>query len=255
MSAALSSRRKKILLLAAVFLTAVSCNMPGLVPQAEELFPTPSPIPFEALLIDLTHTPPTTITPGGAAEVFETPTGSQLTQTQPVPVIGASSTPPPTITVSGSQGRCLSPAVTAGQGQAVVYVYFHCDGRLAPAPRLVPQGPTDALAYAAMQALLAGPTRAEGTAGYTSWFSSQTAGTLRSLTSSPAGQVTVDLADFSSVIPNASTSAGSQILVDQISATLFQFSEYQSILMMFEGDCSRFWNWLQSSCSLVSRSP
>jgi hypothetical protein len=249
MSAALSSSRKKILLLAAVFLTAVGCNMPGLVPQAEELFPTPSPIPFEALLIDLTHTPPATISPGSVAG------GTQLAETQPVPVIGASSTPPPTITVSGSQGRCLSPAVTAGQGQAVVFVYFHCDDQLVSAPRLVPQGQTDALAYAAMQALLAGPTRAEGTAGYTSWFSAQTAGTLRSLTSGPTGQVTVDLADFSSVIPNASSSAGSQILVDQISATLFQFSEYQSILFMFEGDCGRFWNWLQSSCSLVSRSP
>lgn len=229
--------------------------MPGLVPQAIELFPTPSPIPFESLLLELTHTPPTTITPGGVPGAVETPTGSQLAQTQSVPVLGASSTPPPTITVSGSQGRCSSPAVTAGQGQAVVFVYFHCDGRLTSAPRLVPQGQTDALASAAIQALLAGPTSAEGAAGYTSWFSSQTAGTLRSLTTGPAGQVTVDLVDFSSVIPNASSSAGSQILVDQLSATLFQFSEYQSILMMFEGDCSRFWNWLQSSCSLVSRSP
>ena len=57
----------------------------------------------------------------------------------------------------------------------------------------------------AMRALVAGPTRAERRAGYGGWFSSRTAGSVRSvrLVGTTAH---VDLRDFSRLIPNASTS-------------------------------------------------
>jgi hypothetical protein len=258
MTAKYPFRRKIMLLLAIVLFTAAGCNMPGIAPKAVDLFPTPSEIPFEALILALTGTPPATIPPGGMVAPTESPSGRQFIQAGPQETeaalpTGPSSTPPPTITAAAVQ--CRVPAVTAGQGQALVHVYFHCDEELTSVPRLVPQGSTDELAHAALQALLAGPTAAEQEAGYTSWFSSQTSSAIRSLILNPNGQVIVDLTDISAVIPNASTSAGSKMLIDQVSATLFQFPEYQSLLLTFEGDCDRFWNWLQMSCSLVDRTP
>jgi hypothetical protein len=248
------SRQKAVVLLSIAVLVAAGCNMPGIAPQAVQLFPTETIIPFEALTGELTMTLPVT----GA--VNETPAARQFVaatpgEVQQVPATGPSPTPPPTVTAPAGQPRCMAPAVSAAPDEVVVFVYFYCNNQLTSVPRVVPQGDRDALAYAAMQALLAGPTAAERAAGYTSWFSAQTAGSLRSLTASPDGQVAVDMKDFSAVIPNASSSTGSQLLVSQISATIFQFPDYQSILLSFEGDCSRFWNWLQSDCSQITRAP
>jgi hypothetical protein len=243
--------RRIIALLSIALLIAIGCNMPGIVPQAVDLFPTETEIPYEVLLQALT--------PDIGLAQPEAQSGRQFVQPAstehlPVPQTGPSPTPPPTVTAAAGQAHCRVPAVTAAPEQAVVFVYFHCDDQLTSAPRLVPQGSREELAYTAMQALLAGPTRTEQAAGYTSWFSVQTAGTLRALNSAN-GQVSVDMADFSAIIPNASSSAGSRMLVDQISATLFQFADYQSILLTFDGDCNRFWNWIQMDCSEILRSP
>jgi hypothetical protein len=243
--------RRIIALLSIALLIAIGCNMPGIVPQAVDLFPTETEIPYEALLQALTPDDPVS-----AAETQPERQFVQPASTEPLPVLqtGSSPTPPPTVTAAAGQARCRVPAVTAAPGQTVVFVYFHCDDELTSAPRLVPQGSREELAYTAMQALLVGPTAAEQAAGYTSWFSVQTAGSLRALNFAN-GQVSVDMADFSAIIPNASSSAGSRVLVDQISATLFQFADYQSILLTFDGDCSRFWNWIQMGCSEILRAP
>jgi spore germination protein GerM len=246
-------RRHLAVLLAIALLVSAGCNMPGIAPSGDFLFPTATEVPYEELLLQLTGTAVLdTPTP------TESPQGRQFIQaaqeeTQPVTVTDATSTPPPTVTTGPE--RCRVPALSAGGDQVIVYVYFHCDEQLTSVPRLVPQGTTEALAAAALQALLSGPSVQERAAGFNSWFSSQTAGTLTSLTPGRDGMVTVNLVDFSRVIPNASSSAGSQMLVDQISATLFQFPDYGSLLITFGGDCNRFWNWLQSDCSLVQRAP
>jgi hypothetical protein len=243
--------RRYAVLLSIALLIAIGCNMPGIVPQAVDLFPTETEIPYQALLQALTPDIGSTQPEAQSGRKFVQPAS---TEPLLVPQTGLSPTPPPTVTAAAGQVRCRVPAVTAAPGQTIVFVYFHCDDQLTSAPRLVPQGNRDELAYTAMQALLVGPTAAEQAAGYTSWFSVQTAGSLRALNSA-SGQVVVDMADFSAIIPNASSSAGSRMLVDQISATLFQFADYQSILLTFDGDCNRFWNWIQMDCSEILRSP
>jgi hypothetical protein len=59
-----------------------------------------------------------------------------------------------------------------------------------------------------MQALLAGPTKAERARGYGGWFSRQTAGHLRSVRITD-GVAHIDFRSFARDIPNASTSCGS----------------------------------------------
>jgi hypothetical protein len=247
------SRRHLVVLLAIALLVSAGCNMPGIAPSGDFLFPTATEVPFEELVLKLTgevlvDTPAPTAAPQGRQFIQAGPE-----ETQEAPVTGPTSTPPPTVTTGPE--RCRVPALKPAGGQVIVYVYFHCDEQLSSVPRLVPQGSTDALAAAALRALLNGPTAEEREAGYSSWFSPQTAGALNGLTPGRDGMVTVDLVDFSRVIPNASSSAGGQMLVDQISATTFQFPEYGSLLITFGGDCNRFWNWLQSDCSLVQRAP
>ena len=114
-------------------------------------------------------------------------------------------------------------------------------GLVAAAPRTV-EG-SDVLA-AAMIALLAGPTAAERDAGYMSWFSDQTAGTLISARRG-AGVARVDFEDFSARIPNASSSCGSQSLLAQLDGTATQFPGMERAVYSFEGDTSRFYEWLQ----------
>lgn len=48
---------------------------------------------------------------------------------------------------------------------------------------------------------------------------------------------TSDFADFSTVIPNASTSAGSAMLVSELTTTLLQFAEVGAFNLGFDGSC------------------
>jgi hypothetical protein len=55
----------------------------------------------------------------------------------------------------------------------------------------------------------------------------------------------VDFHDLRTVIPNASTSAGSGMLLAQLDATVFQFDSVSSVVYRIEGDCEAFNEWLQ----------
>jgi hypothetical protein len=59
------------------------------------------------------------------------------------------------------------------------------------------------------------------------------------------GHAVVDLGDLRSVIPNASTSAGSALLLAQIDATVFQFRSVESAEYRLQGSCEAFNEWLQ----------
>lgn len=96
----------------------------------------------------------------------------------------------------------------------------------------------------AVRALLAGPSEAETAQGYSSWFSSDTAGMLHGYRSE-AGIVYVDFADFSSVIPNASTSCGSAALLAALDNTLQQFDGVEEARYSFDGSAEAFYEWLQ----------
>ncbi len=96
----------------------------------------------------------------------------------------------------------------------------------------------------AMRELLKGPTAAERRAGYSGWFSAKTAGKLRSVRIS-AGVAFVDFADFRRIIPNASSSCGSSLLLAQLNRTATQFPSVRRAIYSFNGNRRAFYEWLQ----------
>jgi hypothetical protein len=102
------------------------------------------------------------------------------------------------------------------------------------------------VATAALNQLLAGPTSAERAAGYWSVFSSRTAGVLRSVRIGN-GVGNVDFRDFSEIIPNASSSTGSAVLMSELDATLKQFGTVRTTVYSFDGKVAPFYEWLQLS--------
>lgn len=133
-----------------------------------------------------------------------------------------------------------------------VLVHFTLDEEPVSVAREV--GETDAPLRAALEEQLQGPTRAEREVGLFSFFSTDTAGMLADVHLDEAGLVTVDFADFSRTIPNASASAGSAILIGELNATVFQFPAPRAVTYRFEGDCEAFWEWLQvGDCPVIER--
>lgn len=129
--------------------------------------------------------------------------------------------------------------------EMVVAVHFTCgdvDDEAVPVYRIAPSSP--GVLRAALTALLAGPTEAERRAGYQSWFTPATAGMLGSVTVD-GGRAVVDFGDLRPVIPNASASAGSRMLLSQLDATVFQFTSVSSVIYRIDGDCETFSDWLQ----------
>ncbi len=96
----------------------------------------------------------------------------------------------------------------------------------------------------AMSALLRGPTAAERRRGYGGWFSSKTAGRLRSVRI-VRSVARIDFRDFSRIIPNASTSCGSSLLLAQLDRTARQFPSVSRAVYSFDGSVPAFYRWLQ----------
>lgn len=106
-----------------------------------------------------------------------------------------------------------------------------------------------------LRALLAGPTPEEREEGIGSWFSESTAGALGEATLGSDGLLVVDFRDLRPLIPNASSSAGSEMLLRELDGTLFALPVVRSIEYRMEGSCDIFWNWLQYECRVVTRPP
>lgn len=141
----------------------------------------------------------------------------------------------------GSTGPGPSPSASPTM---TVQVYFHKGPgtELAAVTRTVPASGDKR--FAALGQLLAGPTAAERTLGYFSFFSAKTAGMLRSVrVANSVGFV--DFGDFRLIIPNASSSAGSQALLDELNATLMQYPGITSSVYSFNGNVAAFYEWLQ----------
>ncbi|HWI63935.1 MAG TPA: GerMN domain-containing protein, partial [Symbiobacteriaceae bacterium] len=153
--------------------------------------------------------------------------------------------------------RCRPSEPEPREGTTRIQLFFMCDEDLLMAPprptfRLVPsaQNPVEA----ALTELLKGPTAAERKAGFTSWFSDQTAGMLRSVRLTPQGRAVVDFAAaLPRTIPNASTSAGSMALRMELAHTLFQFPEVKEIEPLVDGRCEVFGAWMQTDCLVIKR--
>jgi hypothetical protein len=83
-------------------------------------------------------------------------------------------------------------------------------------------------------------------------FSADTDGAVLS-TDLAGGVLTVDLADLSGVISNASSSCGSSAFLSQLRATAFQFEEVEEVTFLFEGSCDRLFEFLQMECTPAIR--
>jgi hypothetical protein len=140
----------------------------------------------------------------------------------------------------GSGGPSASPS--ASPATMTVQVYFHKLDELAAVSRIVPTSADKP--SAALSKLLAGPTATERRSGYYSFFSAKTADMLRSVR--VVNHVALaDFRDFRLIIPNASSSAGSQALLDELDATLRQYGSIRSTVYSFNGDVAAFYEWLQ----------
>jgi hypothetical protein len=147
---------------------------------------------------------------------------------------------------AASCNGATAPRPTPREGEMEVKVYFTCVGDTTPALRAVyrtaPSSPR--VLETALRTLLAGPTEAERAASLRSWFSPATSDLLRSVVIVD-GHAVVDFADLRGVLPNASASAGSELLLSQLDATVFQFRSVDSVEYRIDGDCETFNEWLQ----------
>jgi spore germination protein GerM len=136
-----------------------------------------------------------------------------------------------------------------------VYYTMASDENMTPVPvaRSVPDSDVPAtLVRSTLQELMKGPTDAEKAAGLISWFSPATANDVSGVTGNN-NEYTVTFTELDTLIPNASTSAGSQMLLSQLNSTMFQFDFVGSVTYTLEGNCDAFWEWLQSGCYTVTR--
>jgi hypothetical protein len=140
---------------------------------------------------------------------------------------------------------------TTAPGETEVTVFFHRGEELVPVTRSVAS--TTGVLRASLEALLAGPTEEERTDGLLAWFSEETEGMLNGVTIDSGGAAVVDVGDLRPLIPNASTSAGSEMLLAQLGATVFQFPTVASVEYRIEGSCDAFFEWLQRGCEVIER--
>jgi len=154
-----------------------------------------------------------------------------------------------------SCANALPAPPTPGPGETGVGVYYSCQDALnGPAPvvasrRVVPSGSDSAVLEATMDELLAGPTTADAAAGLSSWFSSATAGMVLSASVAADGSAVVDFDPaLATTIPGASSSAGSDQLLRQLDATVFQNTAVTSATYTLGGSCDAFFGWIQRAC-------
>jgi hypothetical protein len=144
-------------------------------------------------------------------------------------------------------------AATEGGGPAIVEPI----ALIAPCVVAFSRGPGAGIALgpirAAFDELVAGPSPDEANAGASSFFSSETASVVSSVRLTD-GLLVVDFAELRTLIPNASTSCGSEALLAQLNSTAFQFSEIDRVRYRIEGSCDDFANWLQRDCFDADRS-
>lgn len=106
---------------------------------------------------------------------------------------------------------------------------------------------------AAFGELVKGPTPDEAAAGASSFFSGETVDAIRSVSLND-GLLAVDFNDVRSTLSNASTSCGSAALLASLNATALQFPEVERVRYSISGNCSTFYEWLQSECEDQTRS-
>jgi hypothetical protein len=113
-------------------------------------------------------------------------------------------------------------------------------------------GVTAPIGYA-LDRLVAGPTADEQALGASSFFSADTADSIRSVNLRPDGLLIVDFADIRGDVSGASSSCGSAAFIASLDATVFQFPEVARVQYQINGSCADFWEFLQRSCHITER--
>jgi hypothetical protein len=153
----------------------------------------------------------------------------------------------------------LAPETTLTQ-TVEVKVYFtvadSADMETQAVARTVPATTNEAaFIQSTLEELLKGPTDSEKAQGLISWFSPATAQCVpgASFSGPSSGEVWIDFIDLDTVIPNASTSAGSQMLLSELNDTVFQFDFVQTVWYTLDWSPEAFWEWLQYESHPVTR--
>jgi hypothetical protein len=68
-----------------------------------------------------------------------------------------------------------------------------------------------------------------------------------------SGRGVVDFHDLRPLIPSASTSTGSRLLLAELNGTIFPSPKIDAVEYRMEGSCDLFWEWLQADCWTVTR--
>ncbi len=100
----------------------------------------------------------------------------------------------------------------------------------------------------ALRALFAGPTDEQRKVGFESFFSSSTAGILKSLRV-VENVALINLKDIRALIPNANSSCGSAQFLAEIEKTLKEFPHIYQVYLAIDEDPSKIYEWLQLGCS------
>ena len=122
-----------------------------------------------------------------------------------------------------------------------------CTGKVFPVTRTVPK--TAAVARAALEQLIGGPTESEKAKGYTSFFNDETKSVLLGVkVKNKTAYVNFkDLTAFQN-LGNATASCGSTLFLAQLDKTVLQFPGIKRVFYAIEGDPEAFYGWLQFEC-------
>jgi spore germination protein GerM len=186
-----------------------------------------------------------------SAEMSTTPTVTVVQDTRlPTAPLTPAATPrrPPTVV------SCADVPTPAPSDNGTIYAYFTCGDEVRPVVRQTPDTTEPELQLqAALNALVAGPTDAEQAAGFTSFFSPDSAGVINTVTITDGANVVVNFSTDVRAIPNASTTNGARTIMWELTSTVFQFPDVQTIRYQMDGSCDLFYHWLQSACQTISR--
>jgi len=145
---------------------------------------------------------------------------------------------------------------TAAPTESTVTVYFSVGdgsdcGEVSPFVRTHNSDSDNNPLGAALEQLIAGPTDKEIAAGASSFFSSETATSLDVIDQWTPGLLVVGFDDLRPLIPNASTSCGSEALLAQLNSTVLQYAPRVRYDML--NSCETFSDWLQIECMEYTR--
>jgi spore germination protein GerM len=120
-------------------------------------------------------------------------------------------------------------------------------GLVFPVNRVVPKNA--AVAKIALEQLFAGPTRAEKSEGYYSWFSPKTKSILKSIViKNRTAYVNLKADAFTILTGNVSTSCGSDQFLSEMEKTLLQFPTIKRVFYAIDGKPQDFYEYLQGEC-------